>query len=307
MPEALQPVEIRKSRNGGPFAVKTRFGWTLNGPLNRSSRSKYCFFMNAKSSSDEFLSNQLKNYFNQDFNESLADERKMMSVQDKRALKIFEESAHLVNGHYQIAIPCKQGQPCMPNNRRLAEQRLGHLKRRLILDPALKQRYANFIDDLLDKGYARRVPDQLLSCNDENVWYLPHHNVVHAKKPDKVRVVFDCAAKYHGESLNDKILQGPDLTNSLVGVLCRFRQEAVAVMADVEAIFHQVCVHPKDVNALRFLWFPHGDLSAQHCEYQMMVHLFGGVWSPSCSSFALKKTAVDNCDKFDPDVITTLN
>ena len=307
VPEALQPVEIRKSRNGGPFAVKTRFGWTLNGPLNRSSRGKYCFFMNATSSSDEFLSNQLKNYFNQDFNESLADDGKMMSVQDKRALKIFEESAHLVNGHYQIAILWKQGQPCMPNNRRLAEQRLGHLKRRLILDPALKQRYANFIDDLLDKGYACRVPDQQLSCNDETVWYLPHHNVVHVKKPDKVRVVFDCAAKYHGESLNDKILQGPDLTNSLVGVLCRFRQEAVAVMADVEAMFHQVCVHPKDVNALRFLWFPHGDLSAQPCEYQMLVHLFGGVWSPSCSNFALKKTAVDNRDKFDPDVISTLN
>ena len=61
------------------------------------------------------------------------------------------------------------------------------------------------------------------------------------------------------------------------------------------------------MNALRFLWFPHGDLSAQPFEYHMMVHLFGGVWSPSCSSFALKKTAVDNCDKFDPDVITTLN
>eukprot|EP00112_Aurelia_sp_Birch-Aquarium-sp1_P012064 Seg2533.1 transcript_id=Seg2533.1/GoldUCD/mRNA.D3Y31 product="hypothetical protein" protein_id=Seg2533.1/GoldUCD/D3Y31 len=74
------------------------------------------------------------------FNESLADDGKMMSVQDKHALEIFEESAQLVNGHYQIAIPWKQGQPCMPNNRRIAEQRLGHLKRRLVRDPALKQR-----------------------------------------------------------------------------------------------------------------------------------------------------------------------
>ena len=43
VPEGLQPVEIHKSTNGGPFAVNTRFGWTLNGPLNRSSRGKYCF------------------------------------------------------------------------------------------------------------------------------------------------------------------------------------------------------------------------------------------------------------------------
>ncbi len=36
-PEALQPLEIRKSENGGPFAVKSIFGWALNGPLRRVS------------------------------------------------------------------------------------------------------------------------------------------------------------------------------------------------------------------------------------------------------------------------------
>ena len=195
-----------------------------------------------------------------------------MSVEDKSALKIFEESAMLVKGHYQVAIPWRQDQPCMPNNRRIAEQRLKYLKRRLVRETVLKQKYTSFIDDLLDKGHARIVPDQQLSCNDKNLWYLPHHNVVNAKKPDKMRVVFDCAAKHHGESLNDKILQGPDLTNSLIGVLCRFRQEDVAMMADVEAMFHQVQVHPKDLNALRFLWFPHGDLSGQPHEYQVVIH-----------------------------------
>ena len=72
--------------------------------------------------------------------------------------------------------------------------------------------------------------------------------------------------------------------NSLIGVLCRFRQEDIAIMADQEAMFHQVYVHSKDLKALRFLWFSHGDLSAQPHEYQMIVHLFGGIWSPSCSS-----------------------
>jgi len=306
VPEALQPVEIRKSRNGGPYAVKTLFGWTLNGPLNRCSEDQHCFFTSATTSSDELLSIQLKRYFNQEFNESIAVAGKNMSVEDKRALQIFEKSAQLVKGHYQIAIPWRQNQPCMPNNRKIAGQRLRYLKRRLDHDPVLRKKYTNFINDLLDKGHARTVPDQQLNCSDENIWYLPHHNVVNAKKPDKVRVVFDCAAKYHGESLNDKILQGPDLTNSLIGVLCRFRQEGIAMMADVEAMFHQVYVHPKDLNALRFLWFPNGDLSAQPHEYQMMVHLFGGIWSPSCSSFALK-TAVDNQDKFDADIVSTVN
>ena len=62
-------------------------------------------------------------------------------------------------------------------------------------------------------------------------------------------------------------------------------------------MFHQVRVHPKDVDALRFLWFPHGDLSKDPEEYQMLVHLFGGVWSPCCANYALRKTAVNHADR----------
>ena len=51
---------------------------------------------------------------------------------------------------------------------------------------------------------------------------------------------FDCSAEYEGEALNKHLLQGPDLTNKLVGVLSRFRQEPVAFMADIEAMFLQV-------------------------------------------------------------------
>ena len=63
------------------------------------------------------------------------------------------------------------------------------------------------------------------------------------QRVDQIRVVFDCSAKYKGVSLND-LLTGPDLTNSLAGVLCRFRQEPVALMCDVERMFHQFYVDP---------------------------------------------------------------
>ena len=55
-------------------------------------------------------------------------------------------------------------------------------------------------------------------------------------------------------SLNKEVLKDPDFTNNLVEVLPRFRQEEVAVMGDIEGMFHQVWVSPKHRDALRFLW-----------------------------------------------------
>ena len=68
-------------------------------------------------------------------------------------------------------------------------------------------------------------------------------------------MVFDAAAKFDGTSLNDRLYHGPDLTNNLVGVLIRFREEETAFTADVESMFHQVKVLPEDADALGFLWW----------------------------------------------------
>lgn len=130
------------------------------------------------------------------------------------------------------------------------------------------------------------------------MWYIPHHGVINQNKPDKVRVVFDCSAKCQGTSLNDQLLQGPDLTNSLFGVLTRFRQESVAIMADVEGMFNQVYVDPKDIDALRFLWWPDDDLNKEPVDMRMLVHLFGATSSPSCANYSLRKTAEDNHQDF---------
>ena len=70
-------------------------------------------------------------------------------------------------------------------------------------------------------------------------------------KPEKIRVVFYCAAQFVQTSLNQQLLQGPGLTNRIVGVLSRSRQEIVGLVADI-----QVRVEPRDCDALRFLWWP---------------------------------------------------
>ena len=89
-------------------------------------------------------------------------------------------------------------------------------------------------------------------------------------------------------------MQGPDLTNSLVGVLLRFRQAPVAFTADIESMFYQVRVPSDQRDFLQFLWWPEGNLSNEIEEYQMNVHIFGAVSSPSCANFCLKQAADDS-------------
>ena len=62
----------------------------------------------------------------------------------------------------------------------------------------------------IEKVHAEKIPAEEVNPKINPVWYLPHHPVVHSLKPDKVRVVYDCAAKYKHVSLNEQLLQGPD-------------------------------------------------------------------------------------------------
>ena len=130
-------------------------------------------------------------------------------------------------------------------------------------------------------------------------WYLPHHLVFNPNMPGKLRVVFDAAARYEGRSLNESLVTGPDLLNSLVGVLLRFRTHPIAIAADIKAMFHQVKVTLADADSLRFLW--KSDIHSQEPPQtlQMMVHIFGAKDSPCCANYAIKSTARDNHEDFD--------
>ena len=178
------------------------------------------------------------------------------------------------------------------------------MKKRLEKDAELQKRYVNVVESYITNGFARRVNEA--DNEAPGRWFLPHHPVFHPHKPDKVRVVFDCGARHKGKSLNDQLLKGPDLMNNLVGVLSRFRMENVAIVADVEAMFHQVKVDPRDHSYLRFLWWPDGDLSQPFHEYSMQVHLFGATSSPACTNFCLNQAAIDQADVFSTESVETL-
>ncbi|XP_073258669.1 uncharacterized protein [Porites lutea] len=139
----------------------------------------------------------------------------------------------------------------------------------------------------------------------QRTWYLPHHGVFHPQKQGKIRVVFDVASLHDGVSLNNQLLQGPDLTNNLLGILLRFRQYPKALVADIEGMFNQVKVPPEDSDALRLLWWEDSDLE-KLSEFQMTTHSFGATDSPSCANFCLKKAAEDHKGRFSDEAVSVV-
>ncbi|XP_020629772.1 uncharacterized protein LOC110066861 [Orbicella faveolata] len=202
---------------------------------------------------------------------------------------------HLEDGHYEMPLPLKSENVELLNSKEPALNRLLKLRRRLTSDEQFQKDYSSFMQDITSSGCAERVPVEELSTKSKQVWYIPHHGVYH-KKPGKIRVVFDCSAVCDGQSLNQQLLQGPDLTNNLTGVLCIFRQERIAFMCDIQAMFHQVKVDVEHRNLLRFLRWDNPELKGDPVEFRMTVHLFGATSLPGCANFALK-TAVDQYEE----------
>jgi len=231
---------------------------------------------------------------------------KQLSTEDRRTLEMWEQSIHLSDGHYELPIPFRQHPPVLANNCEMILRRLQSLRTKLLHKPELHEQYCASINDMIDKKYAEPVASDTSGDDAELQWYLPHHAVQNVNKPGKIRVVFDCSAKYGGTSLNENVMSGPDLTIRLIGVLLCFRQEPVAMMADVESMFHQVRVSAADRDFLRFLWYPNGDLHQDPVMYRMAVHPFGGVWNPSCCNFALRHTAEHNRHEFDEDTVNSV-
>ncbi|PIK44569.1 hypothetical protein BSL78_18566 [Apostichopus japonicus] len=287
VPEAFWVMDERRGGTGDPYGVKTPLGWSVMGPTGFSGRSDRKNIHRISCCSNGEILSLLKSSWSVD-DASIGEGD---SVQDKRAKGILESTASLTSeGHYQIGLLWKDDYHFLPSNKPLAESRLRNIKRKLLRDNVMRQKYTETVEGYIAKGYAERVQGE---GKAGNVWYLPHHPVVHPHK-DKVRVVYDCAAKWRDTSLNSCLLKGPDTINSLVGVLHRFRQQRIALVADVEAMFHQVQVISEDRDVFRFLWWPGGNLESEPLEYRMTVHLFGATSSPACAGYALQRTARDN-------------
>ena len=150
---------------------------------------------------------------------------KPLSVEDKIAVKIIENTTRCMNGRYEVGMLWKEKEPEFTNNVAMANHCLQGL-RRLLTKPGNEEmavKYRKVMDSYLSGGFARKLSEEELNKESKTHFYLPHHPVTSPTKPGKVRTVFDAAAECEGTSLNKNLLTGTDVANNLVGVLLCFR------------------------------------------------------------------------------------
>ena len=313
----MAPLFTTPSVNFGPYAQCTKLGWGVVGCVGHaydsngnhshctlsyqvfkpngysaSHHSAFCFKTCVK---QELSPWDMSMSLEQDFKDC-DDAEIAFSVEDHRFLKLMRAGISQENGvNYTMPLPFKVcDKPVVPDNKMMAMTRLSKLKNRCLQDPDFFDKYSSCIDMLIESKHAERVPEDEIERSNY-VWYLPHHGVVHARKPGKLRVVFDSSARFKGVAFNDLLLKGPDLNNSLIGVLLRFRKDVVAPSCDIKQMFYNFHVADGFRDYLRFMWFDGNNLTKEPITFRMTTHAFGLTSSPSCANFAMRQLAQDFC------------
>ncbi|RXN13836.1 hypothetical protein ROHU_037202 [Labeo rohita] len=323
--DIIQVHKARKQLNGpnqAPFAQKLDFGWVIVGNVCLGSAhrpSKVDVFRtnilnNGRPSLCEPCPNQIQvkeklsikdhavssqgchlysitqSLLGKDiFKLTQEDEKIAPSIEDLAFMELMDKEMFMDSSNSWVApLPFRNPRQRLANNREQSMKRLLSLRQTLKRKPLMQEHFVTFMQRIFDAGHAELAPPVK---ENEEVWYLPIFGVYHPRKPGQIRVVFDSSAQYKGLSLNQVLLSGPDLNNSLLGVLLRFRKEAVAFTADIEQMFHSFVVRADHRNYLRFLWFEDNDPSKDVKEYRMKVHVFGNSPSPAVAIYGLHRAA----------------
>ncbi|KAJ0049815.1 hypothetical protein NL108_003586 [Boleophthalmus pectinirostris] len=325
--DVLRAHKVREQVNGphhAPFAQRLDLGWVVIGEVcvgnvhkQTVSSFKTVILENGRPTvfgqCDNFLLLKGMPHANRPskapeqtlgksvFNHTENDNKLAPSIEDTLFLEIMDTGMYRDDDNSWVApLPFKEPRQQMPNNRELAVSRFTSLKRNMQRKPHMQQQYVEFMEGVFSHGHAEVAP---ALKQGEECWYLPTFGVYHPQKPNKIRVVFDSSAQHSGVSLNNVLLTGPDLNNSLIGVLLRFRKETVAIMADIQQMFYCFMVREDHRNYLRFLWHEDNDVDKEVIDYRMKVHVFGNSPSPAVAVYGLRKAIQAGAKDYGADTV----
>ncbi|XP_062700972.1 uncharacterized protein LOC115254910 [Aedes albopictus] len=284
---AIAPLESRLGTIGEPIAVRSKLGWTIYGPSQRTTGAQRDFVGCHHDISNQELHNVLKSHY--------ALEESVVAVfqeskENQRARKILEETTVRIGDRFETGLLWNTDSPKFPNSLPMALRRLKQLEHRLENMPQLYESVRKQIVEYEQKGYAHRAtPEEIAEAESSGAWYLPINVVLNPKKPGKVRLVWDAAASVQGVSLNSQLLTGPDMLAALPSVINRFRERPVAFGGDIREMYHQLVIRKADRRAQMFLF--RNSTHEKPTVYMMDVAIFGSKCSPCQAQYIKNRNA----------------
>ncbi|XP_062557369.1 uncharacterized protein LOC134222243 [Armigeres subalbatus] len=298
----IAPLDSRVGKPGEPVAVLCKLGWTVYGP--RTNVVGNVHFLGHHrcaceecSQADKRLDDAIKQHYQlEEVGVSPIRLESKGPKEDRRARGILEKTTRRVGQRFETGLLWKEDEIHFPDSFNMAMKRMRSLEGRMNRNPGVREALQKQLNDYLVKGYAHRITERELRETPRNQeWYLPLNYVVHPKKPGKVRLVWDAAARVQGVSLNDKLRKGPDMVAALSAVINSFRERRIAFGGDIREMFHQVLVRPEDRQAQRFLFpGPNGEVEI----FVMDVVIFGSNCSPCSSQFVKNLNAQEHAGEF---------
>ena len=295
--------------DGGLMAVKTKLGWTLNGPVRRTTQTTSLvnsIFVKARND-DDALDCVLRSFWELEAigvkDRELHDSELLLDKQEKERFAASIKQRE--DQHYEVQLPKSSDQLPEPSKNR-AKARLQQLINKLEKTPKELERYNEEVQNLLKNEFAEKVPD---NSNGHSKFYIPHRAVIReTSETTKVRIVFDGSAKdSRGISLNQCLAAGPNLNPDIMQLLLRYRTHQVVLVGDIEKAFLQIWIHEEDRDLCRFFWFDDPFSEARKVqEYRMTRVLFG----LNCSPYLLAATLKYHIQKFlleYPDTVKSLS
>lgn len=214
-----------------------------------------------------------------------------LSSDERKELNLIEQSCKLIENRWQMSYPWKKDAKQLPNNYSQVLKKLESTERRLSKQPEYAESYNKQIKEMEEMGFSRKLTQKELQTYNGPVHYISHHAVVRPeKKSTPIRIVFNSSATFQGHQLNDYWYKGPDLLNSLFGVILHFRENSIAVVADISKMYHMITIPLYDQHVHRFIW-RYLETDQEPETYVKTVLTFGDRPSPAMATVALRKTA----------------
>ena len=109
---------------------------------------------------------------------------------------------------------------------------------------------------MISRKVARKLTQDEISQWKGPVYYISHLAVQNPKSESTpVRIVFNSSQLYKGVSLNSCLAKGPDsYLSNILGILLRWREEQVAVVADITKMYNSIFTGDVEQHTHRFLW-----------------------------------------------------